>query len=59
LSLLNELQDDVKILTGHFATAYQSKNYSAAKIYLVRMKYLASIEHATKEKIQRDSLSDS
>lgn len=51
LNLLTELQDEMIELSGNFAAAYQSRNYSAAKDYLVKMKYISSIENTTKEKI--------
>jgi hypothetical protein len=53
LELLNELQDEIADTNNKFASAYQSKNYAAAKNYLIKMKYLMSIENITKEKIQR------
>ncbi|CAG9809088.1 unnamed protein product [Chironomus riparius] len=53
LVLLDELQDEIADVNNKFASAYQSKNYAAAKNYLIKMKYLMSIENITKEKIQR------
>lgn len=52
LNLLTELQDDTAETSSNFAAAYQSRNYEAAKNYLIKMKYLASIESTIKEKIQ-------
>ncbi|KAG5673387.1 hypothetical protein PVAND_003442 [Polypedilum vanderplanki] len=53
LSILNELQDKIADLGNKFASSYQSKNYAAAKNYLIKMKYFLSIENITKEKILR------
>jgi hypothetical protein len=57
LSLLTELQDDTAETNSNFAAAYQSRNYAAAKNYLIKMKYLASIESTIKEKILRSESS--
>jgi HSCB C-terminal oligomerisation domain len=57
LTLLTELQDDTAEASSNFASAYQSRSYAAAKNYLIKMKYLASIESTIKEKIQRSDSS--
>lgn len=51
LKLLTELQDEIADLNNKFTSAYQSKNYDAARNHLVKMKYFISIENTTKDKI--------
>jgi hypothetical protein len=53
LNLLTTLQDEIREQNSNFTIAYQSKSYAVATNYLIKMKYLISIENATKEKILR------